>query len=431
MDWIISIVLFIIALGTLICLHELGHFLTAKIFNVYCHEFSIGFGPAILHKRKEGKETYFSIRAIPLGGYVAMFGEEDEEIEPGLNLPPERSIEGIKKWKKAIVVSAGVVVNAILAIIIFSISNLCFPTVNTVNSIKVNDTSLVANFQDGDQLDFISYIDPNVERKEATNNFISENRICVIDDDIVIEGRDDIHYVLVFRVYSQKEDNNFSKGLALYLADKNTNMEAYKDWTKLDGSTGFYLPIVKQTGGNDGKFVSDAEFDAQINIVRGEENLVFNQHLVVKKGVFEDIGFAFGLDKTFAPFKERFGNIWKDFGESAIAVGKGIVTLFKPHGIEQMSGLVGIFVVSKNIYSTRTFSYYLYMWGLISVNLAIFNLLPFPGLDGWQLLVTVIESISKKKISSKFKAIMNLIGFALLIVLMVAVLVVDIRRFII
>lgn len=425
MDWLISVVLFIIALGTLICLHELGHFVTAKIFNVYCHEFSIGFGPAILHKRKEGKETYFSIRAIPLGGYVAMFGEEDEEIEPGLNLPPERSIEGIAKWKKAIVVSAGVFVNAILAIIIFSISNLCFPNVNTINSIKVSDTSLAANFQDGDQLDFISYIDPNVERKEATNNFISANRICVIDDDIVIEGRDDIHYALGFSVYSEKEDNNFSKGLTLYVADKNTNMEAYKDWTKLDGSTDFYLPVVDQP------FVADAEFDAQINVVRGEENLVFNQHLVVKQGVFEDIGFAFGLDKTFAPFKERFGNVWKDFGESAIAVGKGIVTLFKPHGIEQMSGLVGIFVVSKDIYSTRTFSYYLYMWGLISVNLAIFNLLPFPGLDGWQLLVTVIESISKKKISSKFKAIMNLIGFALLIVLMVAVLIVDIRRFII
>ena len=428
MDWIISVVLFIVALGVLICLHELGHFLTAKIFNVYCHEFSIGFGPAILHKRKEGKETYFSIRVVPLGGYVSMYGEEDEEIEPGLKLPPERSIEGIAKWKKAIVVSAGVVVNALLAIIIFSISNLCFPTVNTVNSVKVNDTNIVADFKDGDELDFVRYVNPEVVQKESSDNFIGINRVCVIDDNITLEGKDGYRYALGFSVYSEKENNNFSKGLSLFVAKKNTDLQGYENWTKVSGEkieTEFYLPDLNEDP------VKDAEFNTTINVNRDGEIVAIPKHLSVKGGVFDDIGFSFELDKSFAPFNERFGNIWKDFGEASIAVAKGVITLFQPKGIEQMSGIVGIFVVSKNVLSTRTFSYYLYMWGLISVNLAIFNLLPFPGLDGWQLLVTIIESISKKKISSKFKAIMNLIGFALLIVLMVAILVVDIKRFII
>ena len=73
-QWILSIVLFIFSLGVLIVIHELGHFSMAKLFNVYCQEFSIGFGPALLHKRKKGKETSFSIRAVPLGGYVSKIG---------------------------------------------------------------------------------------------------------------------------------------------------------------------------------------------------------------------------------------------------------------------------------------------------------------------------------------------------------------------
>src|SRR5574344_1190986 len=125
-QWILSILLFIFSLGVLIVIHELGHFSMAKLFNVYCQEFSIGFGPALLHRRKKGKETYFSIRAVPLGGYVSMYGE-GVELEDGVNIPEERSLEGIKRWKKAIIVSAGIILNAALALVLFSISDLCFP----------------------------------------------------------------------------------------------------------------------------------------------------------------------------------------------------------------------------------------------------------------------------------------------------------------
>ena len=75
LDTIISIILFILAFGILICIHEAGHLSMAKLFKVYCKEYSIGFGPAIFSRKKEGHETKFSIRAIPLGGYVSMVGE--------------------------------------------------------------------------------------------------------------------------------------------------------------------------------------------------------------------------------------------------------------------------------------------------------------------------------------------------------------------
>ena len=86
-EWILSFLLFIVSLGMLVTIHEAGHFSMAKLFNVYCREFSIGFGPALLKRKKEGKETYFSIRAIPLGGYVSMFGEDAAELEEFKDLP--------------------------------------------------------------------------------------------------------------------------------------------------------------------------------------------------------------------------------------------------------------------------------------------------------------------------------------------------------
>lgn len=75
MNIVIGLIAFLFMLSVIVIIHELGHFLTAKKFGVYCKEFSIGMGPAIY--QKPGKETTFSIRAIPFGGYVMMAGEED------------------------------------------------------------------------------------------------------------------------------------------------------------------------------------------------------------------------------------------------------------------------------------------------------------------------------------------------------------------
>lgn len=428
MTWLISAILFIISLGLVICLHELGHFATAKMFKVYCHEFSIGFGPAILHVKKEGKETYFSIRAIPLGGYVSMYGEEDEEPEDGVVIPKERSIEGIKKWKKAIVVSAGVIVNAVLAIAIFAVKDLCFKDVNTENNIVKRETAFV-NVQDGDEMKFISYYLPKEDGEETpvqpSNNYLQISRLYVIDDDITLHiGDNDIDYVLGFHLYSEKEDNSISKGLGLYKAVKNTETPGYENAINSRGETEFYIPDVSIL------YKGDAEFDATFSFIRkGEETPIQETaHLIVKGGEFEDIGISLKRVKEFAPFKVRWQRIWLDYSDAATSIFKGIGMLFTPGGVKNLSSIVGIFVASEEILATRTFAYYLYLWGFISVNLAIFNLLPFPGLDGWQLLVTAYEGITRRKVSTKFKAIMNIIGFVLLIGLMLTVVVMDIIR---
>lgn len=424
MDWLLTAVLFIIALGVLICLHELGHFTMAKIFKVYCNEFSIGFGPALIHTRKEGKETYFSLRAIPLGGYVSMYGEEDAMSEEGLNLPPERSIEGIAKWKKAIVVSAGVIVNAVLALLIFAVANICFKTSAITNRTVISSSSALVQkgIQEDDRLSFVSYKLPGGEEVlgiEGTDNYY-----YVIDDDVTVPSDTSNHYVLTFSYYTDKGENNVANGLGLYKGYLKSSGEDTKNWT-IDGKEDFYLPNLNQKFDGANQVFN---FDVELSFTRENETNPINVTLPMNfnDNRIEDFGLALKVVKFYLPLNERIENTFIDFGESSVAVFKGIGMLFRPKGIDNLSSIVGIFKYSNTILTTRTFATYLRMWGMISVNLAIFNLLPFPGLDGWQLLVTAIEGISKKKVPAKFKAIMNIAGFVLLLGLMILIVAKDI-----
>lgn len=109
-NFILSAFKIIILLGTLVFIHELGHFAAAKLFRIKVNEFAIGFGPVIL--KKQGKQTKYALRLIPLGGFVSMEGEEERSANEG-----SFSEAGI--IKRIIVISAGGIVNIIFAIIIY------------------------------------------------------------------------------------------------------------------------------------------------------------------------------------------------------------------------------------------------------------------------------------------------------------------------
>lgn len=121
MDFVIGVIAFIVMLSVIVILHELGHFLVARHFGVYCKEFSIGMGPTLY--QKQGKETIFSIRAIPFGGYVMMAGEEDgsQNEEDGWlrQVPNERRLNNLARWKQVLVMLAGIFMNIVLAWVIY------------------------------------------------------------------------------------------------------------------------------------------------------------------------------------------------------------------------------------------------------------------------------------------------------------------------
>ena len=135
MRLIIDMIVFLFILGSIIIIHELGHFLAAKYFGVYCGQFSIGFGPKIWSKK--GKETEYELRALPFGGFVAMAGEEDQQDnEEMIDVPLERTLKGIKTYKKVIIFFAGVAMNFLLAIVILFGVNI------TTGQVPVNNAEI-------------------------------------------------------------------------------------------------------------------------------------------------------------------------------------------------------------------------------------------------------------------------------------------------
>lgn len=145
---------FVIMISVIIFIHELGHFTTAKKFGVYCGEFAIGMGPVIWKKQKG--ETQYSIRVIPVGGFVSMAGEADD-TKADANVPYERTINGIKPWKKLIVMLAGIFMNILLAWVIFIGISMYqgtapVPSQPVFSEIEKGSPAESAGFEAGDQI---------------------------------------------------------------------------------------------------------------------------------------------------------------------------------------------------------------------------------------------------------------------------------------
>ncbi|MDZ7641721.1 MAG: RIP metalloprotease RseP [Desulfurivibrio sp.] len=148
-----TIISFIIVLGLLIFVHELGHFLFAKLFGVKVLTFSLGFGPKLLSRR--AGETEYRIGAFPLGGYVNMLGENpDEEIDPA---DRRRAFSGKTLWQRFVIVAAGPLFNLAFAVLLFF---MIFATVGlpqpapgtTLGEIAADSPAATAGLQEGDRI---------------------------------------------------------------------------------------------------------------------------------------------------------------------------------------------------------------------------------------------------------------------------------------
>ena len=151
---ITGILLFVVILSVITITHELGHLLVAKAFGVYCKEFSLGMGPKLYSKKT--KETEYSIRALLIGGFVSMVGEqEDDPAIQELNIPKERTLKGIAKWKQICVMFAGIFMNFVTALIIYSLLMLNIGTYTIANkpiieSIRQDMPAYSSGLKEGD-----------------------------------------------------------------------------------------------------------------------------------------------------------------------------------------------------------------------------------------------------------------------------------------
>ena len=151
-----TLLYFLILLSVVVMIHEAGHLIAAKLFGVYCYEFSIGMGPAVFQKKT--KETIYSVRALPIGGYVSMAGEEDGDAAyPDVKVPEGRRLKDKKTWQKIVVMLAGVTMNFLLAWVLFSmiiLSNGVFQNSPEplVESVRENSPAEAAGFKAGDRI---------------------------------------------------------------------------------------------------------------------------------------------------------------------------------------------------------------------------------------------------------------------------------------
>lgn len=490
---LLFILLFILCLSVLVIIHEFGHFSAAKFFKVYVQEFSIGFGPALIHKKRKNGETYFSLRAIPFGGYVSMYGEEAGTSERE-DIDPNRAYNRLKKWKKLIILFAGVFNNAVFAVLLFFISESCFPSQNLYLSyLEVKEGSIAysepVNLKTDDYVSIrpsyfikdgkktkstsyytidlgatLTYLDetsnPQTKTVAATmyiggasynsRNYDTMLHYFDVDGDVVDFSKEYLPTNVNVKsvafsvtrgttVYKQYHDNVW------YILPKE------KPVTPFVGQA-FLEPIITETGtkykllkwdGNEWVSAGVGQYsytvpenpndcfiwgDIEGNLDRRPTmtlNVVTNEQ---GNRVFESTGLSLLYEQRW---KDNFGQIlgktFYDWGYSAGAIVRGFASLFtSTENWKDIGGIVAIGVQTTNILQNFGLGRFIYVWGLISVNLAIVNLFPFPGLDGWQILVIIVEGIFHKEIPAKVKTIISFIGLIVLFAFMAIILIKDV-----
>jgi regulator of sigma E protease len=386
MAGLLSTFLFLISLGVLILIHELGHFLVAKAFNVYVKEFSIGFGPVLL-SWKRGETTY-ALKAFPLGGYVAMVGEEVTSQD--LQIPKERSLLGISKPKRALVMSAGIILNLVLAFVLFFASNWGFTQRTLTNQMVITPNSLAA--QAGIQTSEVLLFTPlrNGTIPVTTQEGVNTYQVYISD----------------FTSY----ENTLSDLLRIGKYDGDTFLPFTV--TSLDAFAEFALPV---------RTMTDVEPSTDRNV------LIRLDAISVGNGfALAPIGISFNVLTTDFTFVEAIQESGRDWWSGVNLIVTTVAGLFRGQNLDQVGGIVAIFSTTSSILTDLGLGSYIFIWALISVNLAVFNLLPFPGLDGWHLMVITVEGLFRREIPSQWKNVVSFIGFIFLMGLMVLLLVRDI-----
>ncbi len=148
----LTLIYFIIMLGIIVFVHEFGHFIWAKKFGVHCYEFSIGFGPKLFSFKRKNDETLYCVRLIPIGGYVAMAGEE---VDDDKTVAKDKKLYNKPWYKKLIIVLAGVTNNFILGFVVLFIMALCYGSYTTepvIGTITDGSASEEAGLEVGDEI---------------------------------------------------------------------------------------------------------------------------------------------------------------------------------------------------------------------------------------------------------------------------------------
>lgn len=329
------IIMALLGFSVLIIGHELGHFIMARVNGVKVLEFSLGMGPKLFSIK--GKETEYLIKALPIGGYVKMYGEEDD-----VEVVDSRAFSNKTSFQKLTIVAAGPIMNLILAIILFAmVGGIQGHPTNVIDSIIENSPAMESGLVAGDVIEGV-----NGKLVTTWEDFLNE---------ILIE-----------------------KG-------KPVEMKVKRESETLK------INLIPRY---------DAEKDRYLVGVYTRN---------VKPSFFQAIGY--GLNQTGSTIRQTFGFFGQLFkgNISADDVG-GPISIIKISGKAAQQGILTL----------------LFFMSYLSVQLAVFNIIPFPALDGGWIFLLLFQIITGKEVNKEKVATVNYYGFLLLMGLMAFVLIKDI-----
>ncbi len=403
-----SVLLAFVILMIMVLIHETGHYTAGKLLKFKINEFSVGMGPKILSKKRKNGEVV-SLRLLPLGGFCA-FEEENEE-----GTSPE-SFNAQKPWKRLIVLVSGALFNFVSAIIICVILFSAYgETVAVVK--KVYDYAPAQNqlLQSGDVIYKIN----------GKTVFVLDDIGRYMDDEMTItvlkpNGEEVTYSGLTRESYYSVTVQSISKQ---YVAD-GRELSVGDMIYKVDGK------MVSQK--NDfARYVAEGDDVLQLTVLVSENEYVYEvgkdvlSSVTVSETAYTGIGMSVAYQNyNFVQnkgFGVAFGRVFGYCAEVAMLVLRtlgGLLTGIV--GVDQVGGPVTTIIMTSQVVSYG-FSSVLALFVLISVNLAVFNLLPVPALDGCRMIFVLIEWIAGKPINRKVEGWINTIGLILLLAFVVLV----------
>ncbi len=416
-SFIINALKIIFVLGFLILIHEAGHFFVAKLCKVAVNEFSIGFGPIIW--KKQGKNTKYVLRLIPLGGFVNLEGEEERSNKEG-------SFSNASIPKRMAIILAGGTVNIVFALMVYFI---------LMTSLG-NNTSLV--------------IDSTIPEYAAASTSIEEGDKIVKIDNKKVHTKNDIDKAL------KKAEGNT---MHIVVKHNGENKNIYLEPTKKEYyNTGIYLKAI--SSGDSCKIVAvAANSSAEKSGIKANDEIVkingkevknqteiveiMNQEkqndmvITIKRNneekditITPSVNYEYYLGVYFKKAENTLANnmyyAFFETGDFAFSIFENLKMLFTGNvRVDQFMGPVGI---AEVVAKTNKVQDFVNILALISLSLGVTNLLPIPALDGGKFALLVIELIRGKKISEKAEINLQLLGFAFLIALSLYITYNDILR---
>ncbi|MDR2883560.1 MAG: RIP metalloprotease RseP [Deferribacteraceae bacterium] len=435
-----SVILAIVALGVLILVHELGHFLIAKLCGVYVERFSIGFGPQLLTRTKNGTE--YCISAIPLGGYVKLHRmfEEEEAIEG-----KEGAAFFNKSYpKKIFVIAAGVLFNVIFAVVLMSaIFMIGYKSYSPlVGSVVSGSAAERAGFVAGDRI--LSVDGESVRSFEEFLYKMNDTVSSLSDIEVVRDGK---KFTLPIENLKQSYTNQLGEtvevadtGVELYIPPVVGGIAPMSAAEKAGLQVGDRIVSIAGTPMNrwqdiSGAVRTHAEEPLLVVAERDGESLELTITPIANDVSGETIGvlgvIAGGGDLTLR--ENPFTAVALGFSRTVEMTGliyKGMWQLVS--GKVSADNLGGpILIVKEAANSAKDgIERYFAFTAFISLNLAVLNILPVPILDGGYIVMYLFEAITRRKVGARVRETGQRIGFALLGLLMVFAFYNDIVRFI-